>query len=166
MQNSQIFWQTQPEHMNCIDFVGRTHKMPEVFCLYLRPGSSTRILLLVQESKSHEPDFISIGINVYSFIPQWHCSPLLGPGLFILTRAVGLLGRGISSSQGRYLHPGQHRINAHTDLHASSGIRTHYPSVRASEEGSYLRPHGHCDRPLLFITLFIFSSIPLWWFQI
>jgi hypothetical protein len=28
----------------------------------------------------------------------------------------------------------------------SSGIRTHDPNVRASEDSSYLRPRGHCDR--------------------
>jgi hypothetical protein len=37
--------------------------------------------------------------------------------------------------------------NAHTDIHASSGIRTHDPSVRASEDSSRLTPRGHCDRP-------------------
>jgi hypothetical protein len=48
---------------------------------------------------------------------------------------VGLLRRVFSPSQGRYLHTEQqkHRINAHTDIHALSGIRTHGPSVRASE---------------------------------
>jgi hypothetical protein len=56
--------------------------------------------------------------------------------LLIYTHSVGLLGRGISPSQGRYLHTGQHkhRINAHIDIHALSGIRTHDPSVRASED--------------------------------
>jgi hypothetical protein len=46
----------------------------------------------------------------------------------------GLLGRVMSPSQGRYLHTGQdkHRINAHTDTHALSGILSHDPSVRAS----------------------------------
>jgi hypothetical protein len=39
---------------------------------------------------------------------------------------VGLLGRGISPSQDRYLHTGQHK---HTEIHASSGIRTYDPSV-------------------------------------
>jgi hypothetical protein len=33
-----------------------------------------------------------------------------------------------------------HRINAH------SWVRTHIPSVRAGEDGSCLRPRGHCDR--------------------
>jgi hypothetical protein len=36
-----------------------------------------------------------------------------------------------------------------TDIHVSSGIRTHDPSVWAGEDGSCLRLHGHCDRPLL-----------------
>jgi hypothetical protein len=44
------------------------------------------------------------------------------------------LERGVNSSQGRYLH--NHRINAHTNIHASSGIRTHDRSVRAGENSS------------------------------
>jgi hypothetical protein len=69
----------------------------------------------------------------------------LGPGLFFslvifFTRTVGLLVRVISSSQGCYLHTGQHkhRINAHRDMHALSGIRTQDPSVRESEDSSCL----------------------------
>jgi hypothetical protein len=45
----------------------------------------------------------------------------------ILRESVGLLGRGISTTQGHHLH----RINA--NIHALSGIRTHDPSVRADE---------------------------------
>jgi hypothetical protein len=64
------------------------------------------------------------------------------------SRTVGLLGRVISPSQGRYLNIGQHkhRINAYTDIHALSGIQTHDPSVQASKDSSCLRPRGHCDR--------------------
>jgi hypothetical protein len=60
---------------------------------------------------------------------------------------------GIGPSQGRYLHTEQHKhtINAYTDIHASSMIRTHNPSVRASEEGSWLGPRGHWD--CQFLTL-------------
>jgi hypothetical protein len=47
-----------------------------------------------------------------------------------LRQSVGLLGRGISPSQGRYL--------AYTDTHALSAIPSHDPSVRASEDGSCL----------------------------
>jgi hypothetical protein len=49
----------------------------------------------------------------------WLYSPLdLGRffSFLIYTQTVGLLGRGISPSQGRYLH---------TDIHASSGKTVH-----------------------------------------
>jgi hypothetical protein len=69
----------------------------------------------------------------------------------IYTQPVGLLGRGISPSQGRYLHIEQHNTKwTHTDIHASSGFRTHDPSVRAGRDGSrLLRLCGHSDRRLL-----------------
>jgi hypothetical protein len=65
------------------------------------------------------------------------------------TQSVGPLGRGISPSQGRYLHTElhKHRIN-HTHIHACSGIRIHYPSVRAGEDGSCLGQRDNCDRRL------------------
>jgi hypothetical protein len=78
---------------------------------------------------------------------------MLGPGfvfsfVIFFTQSVGLLRRVISPSQGRYIHTGQHehRIKAHTDIHALMGIRTHDPSVRASEDSTCLRPRGHWDR--------------------
>jgi hypothetical protein len=99
---------------------------------------------------------------IYSFINQRLCSPLLGPGLsFILeiffTQTVGILGRVISLCQGRYLHTGQHkyRINANTNIHALSGIRTHDPRVRASEDSSCLRPRGQCDLPVIIFLICI-----------
>jgi hypothetical protein len=44
--------------------------------------------------------------KIHSFIQQWLYSPLLGPGLFFnfvifFTQTAGLLGRGITPSQGR-----------------------------------------------------------------
>jgi hypothetical protein len=102
--------------------------------------------------------FVSVSPRIHH-LHSFHfkaSAPLLGPGLFfsfviIFTQTVGLLGRVISPSQGRYLHTGQHkhRINAHTDIHALSGIRTHDPSFRASEDSSCLKPRGHCDRHCL-----------------
>jgi hypothetical protein len=62
------------------------------------------------------------------------------------TQSAGLLGRGISPSQSRYLHMTTQTEQTHTDIHASSGIRAHDPSVREGEDGSCLRPRGHCDR--------------------
>jgi hypothetical protein len=60
---------------------------------------------------------------------------------------VGLLGRGISSSQGRYLHiEHKQRINAYRHL-ALSRTRAHDPSVRVSDDSSCLWRRGHCDRP-------------------
>jgi hypothetical protein len=47
-----------------------------------------------------------------------------------LRHSVGLIGRVNSPSQGRYL--------TQTDIHASSGIQTHDPSVRTSEDCSCL----------------------------
>jgi hypothetical protein len=61
----------------------------------------------------------------------------------IYTQSVQPLGRGISPSQGRYLHTEQHK---HRIIHASRGIRTRDPRVRAGEDGSCLRPGGHCNR--------------------
>jgi hypothetical protein len=67
------------------------------------------------------------------------------------TQSVGLLRRGITPLQGLYLRTEQqkHRIKTHnTDINSLSGIRTHDPSVRASEDMPCLRPRGHYDRPL------------------
>jgi hypothetical protein len=69
----------------------------------------------------------------------YYGSPALCWALAAYTQSVGLLGRGISPSQGRYIHIEQqkHRINAHnTDTHAMNRIRAHDPSVRASDDSS------------------------------
>jgi hypothetical protein len=42
----------------------------------------------------------------------------------------------------------------HTDIHASSGIRTDNPSVRADEDGSCLRPRSHFNRPVNLLIVF------------
>jgi hypothetical protein len=76
---------------------------------------------------------------IHSFIHQWLYSHLLGPGLFFsfvifFTQTVGLLGRVISPSQGRYLHTGQHkhRINAYTHQ-TSMPWMGFEPTIPASE---------------------------------
>jgi hypothetical protein len=68
----------------------------------------------------------------------------VGPWLFfsfLILYTVRLLGRGISPSRGRYPHTEQHkhRIGAHTLSNALSGIRTHDPYVRPSEDSSCLK---------------------------
>jgi hypothetical protein len=65
------------------------------------------------------------------------------------SKMIGLLGRVISHSQGRYLNRTTQTQNKgiHTpNIHALSGIRTHDPSVRASGDSSCLNPAGYCDR--------------------
>jgi hypothetical protein len=94
--------------------------------------------------------------NYLIFFSFTGCTAPLGPGLcffsfMIILHTVGLLGRVISSSQGLCIHTGQHkpRINTYTpNIHALSGIRSHDPSFRASEDSTCLRPLGHCDRLL------------------
>jgi hypothetical protein len=105
---------------------------------------------------------------VLDFIQCIHSSmdlqPFLGgPGLFFsfvifFTQTVRLLRRVISPSQGLYLYIGQHkyRINAHTNIHAPSKIRTYYPSVRAREDSWCLRPLGYWVYTALFSQYLLF----------
>jgi hypothetical protein len=74
-----------------------------------------------------------------------------------LTVSGGLLGQVGGPSQGFCLNTGQHehirnaRTYTHTpNIHALSGIPTHEPSVRASEDSSCLRPLGYRDRPYVY----------------
>jgi hypothetical protein len=78
---------------------------------------------------------------------------LLGSGLFFsfvifFTQTVGLLGRrSVRRKAATYTQTTQTQNKCtHTDIHSLSGIRTHDPSIRASEDSSCLRPRGHCDR--------------------
>jgi hypothetical protein len=92
-------------------------------------------------------------IHIYFFFQRLF-QPIQGPGLLfssviIFSQTVGLLGRVIRPSQGRYLNTGEHKQNKriHTpNIHALSVNRTYDFSVRASEESSCFRPRGYCDR--------------------
>jgi hypothetical protein len=69
---------------------------------------------------------------------------------FIIIKTVGRTPwTGDQPVASRYLHI--HRINAHTDIHASSGIRTDDPSVRANVDASCLRPRGQRNRFKLYL---------------
>jgi hypothetical protein len=91
-------------------------------------------------------------------LPLWLYSPLDFGRFFnflIYIRLVGLLGRGISKSQDRFLHTDQHkhRINAdrHPCLEWDSNLRS-----RCSSERRRFIPGGHCDRRgFLYTRLFI-----------
>jgi hypothetical protein len=89
----------------------------------------------------------------------WPWSPFQFLNLYIVGSTPWM---GISQSQGRCLRTEhhEHRINAHTDIQAFSGIRTQDPSVRAGEDGSCIRRRGHRDRhkyQSARIIIFVFS---------
>jgi hypothetical protein len=76
---------------------------------------------------------------------------------------VGLLGRGISPSQGHYLQRRAQHRKAPTHIHPSSGIRTHDPSIREFENRTCLSPRGYWDR-LAWKKILVFSYVgrPPW----
>jgi hypothetical protein len=82
----------------------------------------------------------------------WPYSPLLGLGLFfsfLIQYTVASTPWTGDQPIARPLLTQQEkrRINAcNIDTNILSGIRTHGPSLRASEDSSGLRPYGHCDR--------------------
>jgi hypothetical protein len=51
--------------------------------------------------------------------------------------SVGHLGQGIGQSQGLYQHKKPQMEYMQTYINASSGIRTHDPSIRAGEDWPY-----------------------------
>jgi hypothetical protein len=125
-------------------------KRHQIFIVTAVRTSSLMPFISVKEYKFHrkykQQNFIHSFINGSTSL-CWVLASSSG-SLSFFAQTVGLLGRGISLSQGRYLHTEQHkfRINAHADNHALSGIRTHDPSVRASEDSSCFRERGRCDR--------------------
>jgi len=62
---------------------------------------------------------------------------------------VELLGWGISPTQDLHLHRATQHRETRTHIHASCGIRTHDPSVRAAADSTCLRPRGLWDLLLL-----------------
>jgi hypothetical protein len=64
--------------------------------------------------------------------------------ILIILQKLGLLGWVIRSSQGLYLHTGQHKHIP--NIHTLCGIRTHDPGSRASEDNECRRLLGYRDR--------------------
>jgi hypothetical protein len=101
-------------------------------------------------------------IRIHSVLLNWahsfiHSSmalqPIAGPWPLLQFRNLLYMdGRTPWTSDqpvARLLPTHKHRINAHTDIHGLSGIRTHDPSFWASEESLCLRPRGTCNRQLI-----------------
>jgi hypothetical protein len=63
-----------------------------------------------------------------------------------LGQPVGLLGRGISPSQAATY---RNTEQTQTNIHASSGIRIHDPSVPAGVDSTRFIPRDHCHRQML-----------------
>jgi hypothetical protein len=74
-------------------------------------------------------------------LPPWN-SPFHF-GFLDLRHSVGLLGRVISSSQGLYLYTNTEKHTQTLSIHALSGIGTHDPGFRASEDSACLSPLGY-----------------------
>jgi hypothetical protein len=105
----------------------------------------------------------------YLFIHQWLYRPLMGPGhfffSFVILYTVGRTPwKRISPSQGRYLHTEQHKYRINVDIHVSSGIRTHDPSVWGGEGSSCPRPRGHCDEDINLLHSDVMKLV-LWYFM-
>jgi hypothetical protein len=118
---------------------------------------------------------LSSPLLIFFFL--WRYSPNLGLGLppwnspfhfglLDLRYSVELLGRVISSSQGLYLYTNtEKRTHTNTKHPCLSGIRTHDPSFRASEDSAYLRPFGYRDRLVIPLGPNLFSNAlnSFWW---
>jgi hypothetical protein len=62
----------------------------------------------------------------------------------LFLQLIGRPGRGIGRTKGLHLNAEQHKHRkTQTHIHASSGIRTHDPSVRVTEDSTCLRMVGH-----------------------
>jgi hypothetical protein len=67
---------------------------------------------LIYDANYFSPLMVRCYPSIHLSIYLWLYGPLLGLGRFFsssFTQSVGLLGRGISPSQGCYLHTGQHK---------------------------------------------------------
>jgi hypothetical protein len=61
------------------------------------------------------------------------------------------LGRGVGLSQCLSLYRKAQNKKVLTYVHASSGIRTHDPSLRAFQNHMHLKPRGHWNRPIVTV---------------
>jgi hypothetical protein len=102
------------------------------------------------ENRRYLWDTFIICLSIYLSI--YGCTALVDLGGFSVpesyTQSVGLLGRGMSPSQGRYLHIVQHKQNKRTE---TSMPRVGFePTISVFERVKMVhvldRSAGHCDR--------------------
>jgi hypothetical protein len=101
--------------------------------LELRPLGRTRSGVSSSHRYHNLSISLSVSLSLSIYLYLWLYSPC-GPcrffSFFIYTQSVGLLGRGISPSQGRYLHTEEHKHNKRKHIHALSGNWTNCFSRR------------------------------------
>jgi hypothetical protein len=112
-------------------------------CFYIRnlrvqAGAMTTTLEIPQYDKHHHRRRLSRIRPLGFFRFRIYFLKLMN----VFRHLVGLLGRGISPTQGLYLPRTTQGRKMRTHIHASSRIRTHDPSVRAAEVSTCLRPLG------------------------
>jgi hypothetical protein len=95
--------------------------------------------------------FIHSSMALQSFVGPW--SLLHFRNLFYTD------GRTPWTSDQPVARPLPTHSTTYTNIHALSGIRTHDPRVRASEDSSYLRPRGHCSRLIYAFTEYYYGHI-------
>jgi hypothetical protein len=87
--------------------------------------------------------YLSTYLSIYLWLDRLPLFQFLNP---IHSQQDSLDGRSARHKSATYTQNNTNRINA--DINALSGIGTHDPSVRASEDSScLLRAAGHCDPP-------------------
>jgi hypothetical protein len=96
----------------------------------------------------------------------WLYSALLDLGRFFRFLILHTVGRTPCTSDQPVARPlptqrttqTRNKHTHNTDIHALSMIRTHDPSVRASEDSSCLKPRCYCDRQILFNIMKLIKS--------
>jgi hypothetical protein len=102
-------------------------------------GSRTRdIIIIIIIIMALQPSCWPLA-NLFQFLDHTHI------------RQDSLDGGSARRKTFTYTQGKPNRINTHTDIHASSGIRTQHLSVSADESSSRLRPRGHCDGPYIHL---------------
>jgi hypothetical protein len=97
-----------------------------------------------RSSSQHPSPYLSIYLSkaLQPFVGPW---PFLSDISYTHSRYDSLDGGSARLKASPYTQNNTNTEYTHTDIHASTGIRTHDPSVRAGEDCSCLRPRGHCD---------------------
>jgi hypothetical protein len=94
--------------------------------------------------------YLSVSLFICLSVCVWLYSPFVvsWPLFQFLDRVHSRLNSLAGGSADHKASTYTQNKRAHTHIHASSGIRTHDPSFRGSEDSSCHRPRGHYDRQL------------------